>query len=109
MVDKKMIETCYPQWLLGEVIEFKNSGEEYSICAVTQNTLMIGKGDGVLRTIRSTTKMIIGERFVDDICCDKLWTFKGQGLDVIKQTGLMLMVKSYENSVSCSKFFNVNY
>lgn len=84
MTDKEMTETCYLQWLLGKIIEFKNSGEMYSVCVVTNTTLMISKGNEVLRTLRNTTNMISGESFVDSVDYDNLWTFKGTTLGVIR-------------------------
>ncbi|OQY17827.1 MAG: hypothetical protein B6I36_08400 [Desulfobacteraceae bacterium 4572_35.1] len=84
MINIEMIDTCYPQWLLGETIEFKNSSKRYLVCAITHTTLLIGKGDGILRTLKNTTQMIIAEKLSDDVDCDNLWTFKGQGLDVMR-------------------------
>lgn len=84
MADREMIDPFYPQWLLGQTIEFKNSSERYSVCAVTHTTLLIDKGDGILRTLRSTTQMIIAKNLSCDVDCDNLWTFKGTTLGVIR-------------------------
>jgi hypothetical protein len=70
----------YPQWLLGKTIHFKNTGTAYVVGCVMDKTLMIGRGDGVLRTIKSTTKTILGNDFYKCINFTEYWEHKGQGL-----------------------------
>lgn len=75
-------ELCckYPQWLLGKTIHFKTTGAAYFVGCVMEKNLMIGPGDGVLRTIKSTTKTILGNDFYECINFTEYWEYNGQAL-----------------------------